>query len=101
LLRGSHWTLALNSVAAQTNENISHNAPLAFPHRAYPEVVRRLAASRRGLCARGETVEIGKRDRLAVGKLDDETQLAAHRLDIGTKRRQQKVAALSIRDTPS
>ena len=49
--------------------------------------VRRLAASRRGLRARRQTVEIGKRDGLAVGKLDDETQLAAHRLDVGAKRR--------------
>ena len=44
--------------------------------------------------ARGQAIEITKRDGIAVGKLDDGTQLAAHRLDVGAKRREQKVAAL-------
>jgi hypothetical protein len=37
--------------------------------------------------------EIEKRDGIAVGKLDGETKLAGHRLDVGAKRRKQEVAA--------
>lgn len=35
--------------------------------------VHRLAVSRRGLLARSQAIEIGKRDRLAVGELYNET----------------------------